>query len=45
MDRRDALTGLRQLDAALEHYNAALPQQALQMLSRRKFRQRAAEPI
>jgi putative transposase len=43
MDRRDALTVLRQLDAAFEHYNEIHPHQALKMLSPRMFRRRAAE--
>jgi transposase InsO family protein len=43
MDRRDALTVLRQLDAAFEHYNESHPHQALKMLSPRMFRRRAAE--
>jgi putative transposase len=43
MDRRDALTVLRQLDAAFEHYNELHPHQALKMLSPRMFRRRAAE--
>jgi putative transposase len=40
MDRRDALTVLRQLDAAFEHYNEIHSHQALKMLSPRMFRQR-----
>jgi putative transposase len=43
MDRRDALTVLRQLDAAFEHYNEVHPHQALKMLSPRMFRRRTAE--
>ena len=43
MDRRDALTVLRQLDAAFEHYNEVHPHQALKMLSPRMFRQRIAK--
>lgn len=43
MNRRDALTVLRQLDAAFEHYNEVHPHQALKMLSPRMFRRRAAE--
>jgi putative transposase len=39
MDRRDALTVLRQLEAAFEHYNEVHPHQALKMLSPRLFRQ------
>lgn len=43
MDRRDALTVLRQLEAAFEHYNEVHPHRALKMLSPRMFRQRAAK--
>ena len=43
MDRRDALTVLRQLNAAFEHYNDIHPHRALKMLSPRMFRRRAAE--
>ena len=40
MDRRDALTVLRQLDVAFEHYNEVHPHKALKMLSPRLFRRR-----
>jgi putative transposase len=43
MDRRDALTVLRQLDAAFEHYNEIHPHKALKMLSPRLFRRHRAQ--
>jgi len=43
MDRRDALTVLRQLDTAFEHYNELHPHKALRMLSPSMFRRRTAE--
>jgi putative transposase len=38
MDRRDALTVMRQLASAFEHYNEVHPHSALRMLSPRMFR-------
>ena len=43
MDRRDALTVLRQLEAAFEHYNEVHPHKALSMLSPRMSGRRTAE--
>jgi putative transposase len=43
MDRRDALTVLRQLDEAFEHYNEFHPHKALKMLSPRMFRRRTPQ--
>ena len=43
MDRRDALTVLRQLDAAFEHYNEVHPHKALKMLSPRLFRRHQSQ--
>ena len=43
MDRRDALTVMRQLPAAFEHYNTVHPHSALKMLSPRLFRQQQAQ--
>jgi putative transposase len=43
MDRRDALTVMRQLPAAFEHYNNVHPHSALKMLSPRLFRQQQAQ--
>ena len=40
MDRSDAYTVLRQLDAAFTHYNEVHPHRALRMLSPRLFRRR-----
>ena len=39
MDRRDAITVMRQLPTAFEHYNSVHPHSALKMLSPRLFRQ------
>ena len=38
MDRRDAITVLRQLESAFEHYNEVHPHSALKMMSPRMFR-------
>lgn len=43
MDRRDALTLMRQLHAAFEHYNTVHPHSALKMLSPRMFRQQQVQ--
>ena len=43
MDRSDAVTVIRQLSAAFEHYNDVHPHSALKMLSPRMFRRRAAQ--
>ena len=43
MDRRDAITVMRQLHPAFEHYNEVHPHSALKMLSPRMFRRRNAE--
>jgi putative transposase len=40
MDRRDAITVMRQLQSAFEHYNEVHPHSALKMLSPRMFRRR-----
>jgi len=40
MDRSDAITVMRQLNAAFEHYNDIHPHSALKMLSPRMFRRR-----
>ena len=44
MDRSDAITVMRQLSAAFEHYNDVHPHSALKMLSPRMFRRRNAQP-
>jgi putative transposase len=43
MDRHDAITVMRQLPAAFEHYNNVHPHSALKMLSPRLFRQQQAQ--
>jgi putative transposase len=43
MDRSNALTVMRQLSAAFEHYNDVHPHSALKMLSPRMFRRRNAQ--
>ena len=43
MDRCDALTVMRQLTSAFEHYNEVHPHSALKMLSPRMFRRRKAQ--
>jgi len=43
MDRSDAISVMRQLTAAFEHYNNVHPHSALKMLSPRMFRQRNAQ--
>jgi putative transposase len=43
MDRPDALTVMRQLSTAFEHYNDVHPHSALKMLSPRMFRRRNAQ--
>ena len=43
MDRSNALTVMRQLTAAFEHYNDVHPHSALRMLSPRMFRRRNAQ--
>lgn len=43
MDRSDAPTVLRQLDAAFTHYNEVHPHRALKMLSPRMFRRQSAQ--
>jgi putative transposase len=43
MDRCDALTVMRQLRSAFEHYNEVHPHSALKMLSPRMFRRRNTE--
>lgn len=43
MDRCDALTVMRQLHPAFEHYNEVHPHSALKMLSPRMFRRRNAQ--
>jgi len=43
MDRSDAISVMRQLTAAFEHYNDVHPHSALKMLSPRMFRRRNAE--
>jgi putative transposase len=43
MDRPDAVTVMRQLSAAFEHYNDVHPHSALKMLSPRMFRRRNAQ--
>jgi putative transposase len=43
MDRTDAATVMRQLNAAFEHYNDIHPHSALKMLSPRMFRRRSAQ--
>jgi putative transposase len=42
MDRSDAITVMRQLPAAFEHYNTVHPHSALKMLSPRMFRAKQA---
>jgi putative transposase len=44
MDRSDAITVMRQLSAAFEHYNDVHPHRALKMLSPRMFRRHNAQP-
>jgi putative transposase len=44
MDRSDAITVMRQLSAAFEHYNDVHPHSALKMLSPRMFRRHNAQP-
>lgn len=44
MDRTDAITLMRQLPAAFEHYNTVHPHSALKMLSPRMFRAKQAQP-
>jgi putative transposase len=44
MDRSDAITVMRQLGAAFEHYNTVHPHSALKMLSPRMFRRHNAQP-
>lgn len=43
MDRSDAPTVLRQLDAAFTHYNEVHPHRALKMLSPRLFRRQSVQ--
>jgi len=43
MNRADAMTVMRQLDAAFEHYNENHPHRALKMLSPRMFRRSNAQ--
>jgi putative transposase len=43
MDRSDAVSVMRQLSAAFEHYNDVHPHRALKMLSPRMFRRRNAQ--
>jgi putative transposase len=43
MDRSDAITVMRQLSAAFEHYNDVHPHSALKMLSPRMFRRRSTQ--
>jgi len=43
MDRSDAVTVMRQLNAAFEHYNDVHPHSALKMQSPRMFRRRSAQ--
>ena len=43
MDRSDAISVMRQLSAAFEHYNDVHPHSALKMLSPRMFRRRNAQ--
>jgi putative transposase len=44
MRRSDAITVMRQLNAAFEHYNDVHPHRALKMLSPRMFRRHNAQP-
>lgn len=43
MDRSDAITVMRQLSAAFEHYNDVHPHSALKMLSPRMFKRHNAQ--
>lgn len=45
MDRSDALTVMRQLNAAFEHYNEVHPHSALKMMSPRMFRRNVQPSI